>query len=120
LYRQGKELLEKLKSKREERPDGCTFTPKVTKSARACSTPNGDSRFDRLFSDGKKIAKKKEDSREATATKGCTFKPKISNKSKKLNNNKSKGQDRLNNLYRDAEKTRSKLKQRRESSATEG
>ena len=66
-------MLQKLESKRAERPSGCTFTPTITKAASRTTTPKDGTpnRFERLFSDGAKIKNKKDQIRESTATQVC-------------------------------------------------
>ena len=51
LYQKGKETQEKLASKRQETPEGCTFQPTVNRTAYSSkvSTPNGKDRFNRLY-----------------------------------------------------------------------
>jgi hypothetical protein len=109
LYQAAQQQQRKLKTMREQTPEHCTFSPKVTDKAAMQSTKEGQRRFDQLYKTAQlKTAESIEKTKKERELEGCTFKPAILAKSKVSGGNSS-GASRFNKLFHDAAATQAKL-----------
>jgi hypothetical protein len=134
LYQKGQQLLKKMQAKRAQKPNDCTFVPKVTKKAQATSSVDGgENRFEKLYNQAKSkksAAVKGEHGLAASATATTTAASAPANaqpKKKPTASTASAGSAgsaassaRFDKLYNDASRSRSKLEGQRARAETEG
>eukprot|EP00586_Coscinodiscus_wailesii_P011883 CAMPEP_0172518466 /NCGR_PEP_ID=MMETSP1066-20121228/290839_1 /TAXON_ID=671091 /ORGANISM="Coscinodiscus wailesii, Strain CCMP2513" /LENGTH=365 /DNA_ID=CAMNT_0013300869 /DNA_START=239 /DNA_END=1336 /DNA_ORIENTATION=- len=120
LYLRSFELREKLKKQQELPPDHCTFRPNINKNSlllQKAATPEGKTRFNKLYESAHQIAQKREELRTRTPPNPeYSFKPTITNKGQQK---VTKAGSRHDSLYRDAAALRKKRESLRQKKATE-
>ena len=120
MFNKHKQTLVNRSKKLAANPPGCTFAPELSaKPIQAASTPDGQSRFEKLYKAAEQ-KRQKASSKSSDVPEECTFRPATNHSSpRKTSSSDEGGGSRFDKLYNDATKIRAEVAKKKQTQADE-